>query len=75
MPIYEYKCNECGVSGEVIQPIGAPPHTCPNCGIDMERIISCPAILEKGKARRKWAENWTPDSPKFHTGSLRGEKY
>ena len=33
MPIYEYRCGECGQEHEVLQKVGEPPLTeCPACG-------------------------------------------
>ena len=49
MPIYNYKCNKCGVVGEYI--IGAtvgvePPTDCPECGAkeSMEKLLSMNGI-------------------------------
>ena len=33
MPIYEYRCNECGYQNDYLQKISEPPLTdCPECG-------------------------------------------
>jgi len=50
MPIYEYKCQECGASLEVIQKVGESPHKkCPNCGGPLKKTISAPALQFKGE--------------------------
>ena len=49
MPLYEYKCNSCGTSFEVIQKIAEPPMTkCPQCGGSVKKVISAPALQFKG---------------------------
>jgi len=41
MPIYEYLCEACADTLEVIQGITAtPPSSCPNCGGALERLFS-----------------------------------
>ena len=41
MPIYEYLCETCAKTLEVIQIISAtPPSSCPNCGGALERLFS-----------------------------------
>ena len=48
MPIYEYKCNKCGVF-EVMQKITeAPLKKCPTCKGKTERIISNTSFVLKG---------------------------
>ena len=79
MPIYEFSCDRCKLVIDIIQNIGGIAPDCPNCGVGMTKKPTCPAMVKiKGKgypSRRKWAEDWTPDSPAFKTGSLHGEKY
>lgn len=45
MPIYEYKCPQCGVS-EKNFPMGCIPPTdaCPTCGGEARHVISSPAL-------------------------------
>ena len=48
MPIYEYKCNKCGVV-EVMQRITeAPLKKCPNCKSKVERMMSRSSFVLKG---------------------------
>ncbi len=46
MPIYEYHCNNCGVSYEKIvlsQAKASEPQNCPNCGsAEVIKLISAP---------------------------------
>ncbi len=49
MPLYEYQCQECGETQEVIQRMSDPPYTiCPSCGGALRKLISSPAIQFKG---------------------------
>ena len=49
MPLYEYKCHSCGEKFEVIQKFSdAPLKTHPNCGGEVERLISTSALKFKG---------------------------
>ena len=50
MPIYEYRCSECGHELEAIQKFSDPPLTaCPDCGRDgLQRQISAAAFRLKG---------------------------
>lgn len=77
MPIYNYRCEECKGIKEMIQEMGADPPSC--CGLKMSWTPAPIAMVRiKGKgypSRRKWMDNWTPQSEKFQTGSLHGEKY
>ncbi len=48
MPIYEYKCNKCGVV-EVMQRITEPAlKKCPTCKSKVERIMSRNSFVLKG---------------------------
>jgi putative FmdB family regulatory protein len=49
MPIYEYKCEECGKDVEIMQRITECPLTiCPNCGGKMKKMISNTSFVLKG---------------------------
>ena len=49
MPIYEYKCADCGRHVERLQRIDdPPPGPCEACGGDMRREVSAPAFQFKG---------------------------
>ncbi len=50
MPIYEYRCEKCGHSFELLQKISAPtPEACPECGAAaVSRLISPVAFRLKG---------------------------
>lgn len=48
MPIYEYRCAECGEIFEEIGSVGASSPACPACGRpETERIISAPGAPKK----------------------------
>ena len=49
MPIYEYKCKQCGAVFEVLQKHSAKPLTThKDCGGPVERLISTSALQFKG---------------------------
>lgn len=50
MPLYEYRCENCGRTFELIQKFSdAPPEHCPNCGKGpIHKLLSSPAIQFKG---------------------------
>lgn len=49
MPIYEYKCLQCGYCFELFQKINdSGPEACPRCGGPVQKVISAPAIHFKG---------------------------
>jgi putative FmdB family regulatory protein len=49
MPIYEYKCQNCGERHEKLQRYSDPPcKKCPHCGGPLRKLISSPAIQFKG---------------------------
>ena len=52
MPIYEYKCRECGAVAEFFLRGASVDETlsCPNCGSQsLERLLSTPSLV-KGEA-------------------------
>jgi putative FmdB family regulatory protein len=49
MPLYEYQCVKCATRSEVLQKFSDPPLTvCPECGGELKKLISSPAIQFKG---------------------------
>jgi putative FmdB family regulatory protein len=49
VPLYEYQCKQCEHRFEKIQSFSAPEEkVCPECGGEVERLISAPAIQFKG---------------------------
>jgi putative FmdB family regulatory protein len=49
MPIYEYECLSCGKRTEWLQKMSdAPLAACPNCGGEVKKLISSPAVQFKG---------------------------
>lgn len=71
MPLYEYRCRNCGVNFEKIQKFSDPPVAdCPACGGRVERLLSPPAIQFKGSGwyitdyARKSASEKTAESAK-----------
>lgn len=49
MPLYEYQCEKCGKRVEILQRVSDKPYKhCPNCGGDMKKQFSSPAIQFKG---------------------------
>ena len=49
MPIYEYQCSDCGQTTEILQKTSDPNASrCENCGGELERLLSAPAIRFKG---------------------------
>lgn len=49
MPLYEYRCNKCKKSFEVLQKINAEPMTnCLYCQGDVEKLVSRSSFQLKG---------------------------
>jgi putative FmdB family regulatory protein len=49
MPLYEYECESCGATFEVIQKFtDHSVDTCRTCGGKVRRLLSAPAIQFKG---------------------------
>ncbi len=46
MPIYDFKCRECGKVSEVLIRGAEEPPRCPDCGSDdLERLMSSPNMV------------------------------
>ncbi len=53
MPIYEYRCGDCGHTFQVLQRIGAGTEglKCPECGGGrIDRLLSCFASTSSGSS-------------------------
>src|SRR3954462_5906465 len=49
VPIYDYRCDECGHRFSAVQSFSdGPLDKCPNCGKKPRRLITAPAIVFKG---------------------------
>jgi len=49
MPIYEYQCDKCGETTEVLQKFSDAPLTvCPGCGGHMDKLMSMNSFQLKG---------------------------
>lgn len=49
MPLYPYRCKECGHKFEKIQKFSAKPEkVCPKCGGALERTLTAPGLSFKG---------------------------
>jgi putative FmdB family regulatory protein len=49
MPLYEYRCQDCGHSSEEMQRLSDPPiAVCPACGGRYKKLVSAPAFQFKG---------------------------
>lgn len=50
MPLYEFQCQDCHQTLEVIQKVSdPPPKECPQCGGSLTKLLSAPAIRFKGE--------------------------
>jgi putative FmdB family regulatory protein len=49
LPLYPYRCTQCGHRFEKIQSFqAAPEKTCPQCGGPVERVLTAPGLQFKG---------------------------
>ena len=81
MPIYEFKCQECGFIDERIMKISEPyPKVCPSCGASsLQKIMSNTSFVLKGTG---WYEtdfkgsatNSNSSSKTENTSSSKGAK-
>lgn len=84
MPLYEYKCESCGKTFEVIQKFADEPlKTHPECGGIVERLFSAPAFHLKGtgwyatdygKGNGKSSPSKSEDSKKDSKNETKSEK-
>ncbi|MEA2066413.1 MAG: FmdB family zinc ribbon protein [Thermotogota bacterium] len=47
MPIYRYKCNECGWKNDLLLKINQDPGVCPECGGKLEKLITIFSVASK----------------------------
>lgn len=61
MPIFDYRCQACDHTFDILQKLGAEPLTdCPECGqAELKKLLSAPAFHLKGKGWRN-----SDDTPK-----------
>jgi putative FmdB family regulatory protein len=72
MPMYEYKCAECGTVFELIQRFSdAPLTTHEVCGGAVERLISAPALQFKGSGW--YATDYAKGSTSRSNGASKSE--
>jgi putative FmdB family regulatory protein len=72
MPTYEYKCHRCGKTFEVRRRISEEPlKTHPDCGGEVEQVISAPALVFKGTGWyvTDYAKNGTSPAPTGSNGN------
>lgn len=51
MPIYDYRCRECGRVSEVLVRTSTGEVRCPHCGDeDMEQLVSAPYMIKMDAA-------------------------
>jgi putative FmdB family regulatory protein len=66
MPIYEYRCRECGHQFETIQRVGARAlRKCPECSGRLEKLISRTSFQLKGGGW--YAQGYSDKPPKKKT--------
>jgi putative FmdB family regulatory protein len=69
VPLYEYRCKDCGHQFEKIQSFSAPDEKeCPVCKGPLERLISASAIQFKGSG---WYVNDYAAKPKGGGSSMK----
>ena len=77
MPLYEYLCQDCGETIEVIQKFSdSPLSKCEDCGGVLERLLSASAIQFKGSGWyvNEYGKNSHKDSTPKPSSEKSGEK-
>ncbi len=77
MPLYEYRCEDCGETIEVIQKFSdSPLSQCEDCGGVLERLLSPSAIQFKGSGWyvTDYGKNSHKGSKPEHSSEKGGEK-
>ena len=55
MPLYEYRCGDCGHQFEALVPAGqADAEHCPDCGSETRRLLSLVAAPVRGSDGGVW---------------------
>lgn len=71
VPIYDYRCDECGHVFSAVQTYSESPiDKCPNCGKRPRRLISMPAIVFKGGGWYKTDSRGAAPKEAGDTGSV-----
>jgi putative FmdB family regulatory protein len=66
LPLYEYRCTSCGYRFEKIQKVTDAAETaCPNCGGELVRPLTAPALQFKGAG---WYVNDYASKPASSSG-------
>jgi putative FmdB family regulatory protein len=80
MPLYEYRCDSCGKTFEVMQRFSDDPlQSHPECGGAVHRLISAPALQFKGSGwyitdyARANAKNATDKAEKKDSGDSKAK--
>ena|SRR5579862_4471262 len=77
MPLYEYECKKCGHRFEKIQKFSDKMvKKCPECGGQVEQMISAPAVQFKGSGWyvTDYAKKGSSASASSDSGSKKDEK-
>lgn len=81
MPLYEYECLKCGKRTELLQRFAdAPLAACPQCGGEVKKLLSAPAVQFKGSgwyvtdyAGKKGGGGSSPKSEKSEKSESKGD--
>ena len=60
MPIYEYRCSECGAEVELLQKHSDPAPTCPRCADTLKRLVTMTKQVSRSSFRLEgggWARD------------------
>jgi putative FmdB family regulatory protein len=72
MPVYEYRCRDCGASEEHLQPMGSDaPGPCQACGGELRRHFSRVAVRYQGWGFQSTDELLPGDRPRKDFKTLR----
>jgi putative FmdB family regulatory protein len=75
VPIYDYRCDECGHRFSAVQSFSdAPIDKCPNCGKRPRKLLVPPAIVFKGSGWYKTDSRTAPKDTDSAASSDKGDK-